>query len=307
MKITDTKRIFRSGYKNFIRNGVVSFSSLTVLTITLSVIIFLIFSNVVLSNALKVIESQVDITVYFVPSAKEDQILDFEKSIQKLPEVLETKYKGEDENLINFRARHENDYLTLQALDELNDNPLGATLDIKALDPSKYDSIVKFLDSDTGLSDGQRSIVDTVNYHENKLVIDRINTLIRGSRTLGFAVTLILVIISILITYNTIRLAIYFAKEEIGIMRLVGAGNSYISGPFIVEGILYGLIASLVTLILFLPITYWFGRSLADFLGVNIFTYFTHNIVQIFGIILISGILICIFSSLLAIRRYLKK
>lgn len=307
MKIIDIKRIFKSGYKNFIRNGVVSLSSLIILTITLSVIVFLIFSNVILANALKVIESNVDVTVRFVTSASEEQILDFESSIKKLPEVLETKYTSEDENLINYKARHENDYLALQALDELDENPLGATLDIKALDPSKYESIVKFLESGSGLSEGEKLIVDTINYHENKLVIDRINTLIKGSRTLGFAITIILVIISILITHNTIRLAIFFAKEEIGIMRLVGANNSYIRGPFIVEGILYGSIASLVTLILFLPITFWFGKSLTEFLGVNMFSYFLNNIFEIFGIILVSGILICVFSSLLAIRRYLKK
>ena len=307
MAFTDTKRILRSGFVNFKRNVVVSLSSLLVMTITLSVIVFLIFSNATLSTTLRDIESKVDITVYFVTGADENQILDFKTSLERLPEVSAVTYTSRDEALVNFRARHETDYLTLQALDELTDNPLGATLDIKARDSSQYESIDKFLESDEAQKQGSASTIDTVNYHENKLVIDRINSLIHGSRLLGFFITIVLIIISILITFNTIGLAIYFAREEIGIMRLMGASNKYIRGPFIVEGMLYGIISSIITLLIFWPVSWWLGKNLTSFFSINLYDYFLHNFLEILVITMLSGIIISVFSSLLAIRKYLKK
>ena len=307
MAFTDTKRIFRSGFVNFKRNVVVSLSSILVMTITLSVIVFLIFSNATLSTTLRDIESKVDITVYFVTGAEEDQILDFKTSLEQLPEVSTVTYTSRDEALINFRARHETDYLTLQALDELSDNPLGATLDIKARDSSQYESIVKFLEGDEAQKLGSASIIDTVNYHENKIIIDRINTLISGSRLLGFFITLVLIIISVLITFNTIRLAIYFAREEIGIMRLMGASNKYIRGPFMVEGVFYGIISSVITLLIFWPVSWWLGKNLTSFFGINLYDYFLHNFVEILVITMLSGVIISVFSSALAIRKHLKK
>jgi cell division transport system permease protein len=108
------------------------------------------------------------------------------------------------------------------------------------------------------------------------------------------------------ITFNTIRLTIYFAREEISVMRLVGADNRYIRGPFMIEGIVYGAVSTLITVVLFFFITLWFGKSMTDFLGLNLFSYYLRNIFQIFIIILLSGAILGSISSFLATRRYLK-
>ena len=307
MTLTDTKRIIRSGITNFTRNGIVSIASVLIVTITLSVIASLIFVQATLHNSLDQIQNKVDVTVYFTTSASEDQILPFKSSIEKLPEVASVTYTSADQALQDFRDRHQNDYLTLQALDELGDNPLGASIDIKAKDPTQYESIVKELENDTALAQGATPIVDSINYSQNKTVIDRLTAIIHGANTLGFAVTLILILISIIITFNTIRLTIYFAREEIGVMRLVGAENKYISGPFMVEGMIYGIIATIITIALFFPATIWLGRNLTDFLGINIYDYFISNFFEIFFIILVSGVILGSFSSVLAVRRYLRK
>ena len=146
-----------------------------------------------------------------------------------------------------------------------------------------------------------------MDYKQNKLVIDKLNATITGAQKLGFLVTLILIIISIIITFNTIRLTIFISKEEIGVMRLVGASKMRVRGPFMVEGAVYGVIATFITMILFWPITSWLGHNMTDFLGFNMYDYYLSNIFQIFLMILLSGVLLGIISSFLATRRYLNK
>lgn len=306
MKWVNTKRIIRSGWINFRRNGLVSFASILVMTITLAVIAGTILTQAVLRTSLKSIEDKVDVTIYFTTTAPENQIFEMRDSIKKFPEVAEVSYISANDAIAAFRAKHQDDYLTIQALDELDENPLGASLTIKARSTAQYESIVNILKGDSVLAKDNASIIDTINYNKNKDVIDRLTALIAGARRLGIIVTAVLVLISIVITFNTIRLTIYFAREEISVMRLVGADNRYIRGPFMIEGIVYGAVSTLITVVLFFFITLWFGKSMTDFLGLNLFSYYLRNIFQIFIIILLSGAILGSISSFLATRRYLK-
>lgn len=306
MAWTNTKRIFRSGTTNFKRNGLVSFASILVMTITLSVIAATLLIQTVLTSSLHAIENKVDVTIYFTTQAPETQILEMKESIEKFPEVADVTYISAVDAIAAFREKHQDDYLTIQALDELDHNPLGASLTIKAQKTEQYESIANLLKGDGALAKDNASIIDTINYNKNKQVIDRLTDLIDGARQLGIIVTAVLVILSIIITFNTIRLTIYFAREEISIMRLVGADNKYIRGPFMIEGMVYGAISTFITIIIFLGITFWFGKSMTDFLGIDLFSYYLHNIIQIFIIILLSGVLLGAISSFLATRRYLK-
>lgn len=306
MKWVNTKRIIRSGWTNFRRNGLVSFASILVMTITLAVIAGTILTQAVLRTSLKSIEDKVDVTIYFTTTAPENQIFEMRDSIKKFPEVAEVSYISANDAIAAFRAKHQDDYLTIQALDELDENPLGASLTIKARSTAQYESIVNILKGDSVLAKDNASIIDTINYNKNKDVIDRLTALIAGARRLGIIVTAVLVLISIVITFNTIRLTIYFAREEISVMRLVGADNRYIRGPFMIEGIVYGAVSTLITVVLFFFITLWFGKSMTDFLGLNLFSYYLRNIFQIFIIILLSGAILGSISSFLATRRYLK-
>lgn len=305
---TNTKRVIRSGYRNFMRSGFTSLASVLIMTITLIVITSLLFVQVALQSSLNNIKEQVDVTVYFTQGSNEDDIKNIQTSIEKLPEVASILYISEDQALANFREKHAKDYLTLQALDELDGNPLGASLNIKAKDPSQYETISKYFEQDTALAKQALTIIDKVDYHQNKLVIDRLTSIINGAKRLGFALSLLFVIISIIITFNTLRLIIYMSREEISVMRLVGAANRYIRGPFMVSGMLVGIFASIITIILFWPISAWLGSSqMTEFLGINLFKYYTSNFFQLFFIMLVSGIIIGSISSVFAIRRYLNK
>lgn len=301
------RRITRSGFNNFSRNTFVSFSSIMVVTITLSVITGLIFLQAILQSSLNEIKSKVDVSIYFTPTAPEDGILSLKSSIEQLPEVATVEYIPAEKALSDFRDKHKDDYLTLQALDELDENPLGAYLNIKAQEASQYESIARFLEGSSSVIQDSSSIIEKINYNQNKIVIDKLISIIDSANTLGFLVTLIFVVISIIITFNTIRLNIYMAREEIGVMRLVGAGAHIIRGPFMVEGALYGLIATGATVLIFLPATYWLGNNMTAFFGMNLFDYYIANFFQIFLIVLGSGVLLGSISSFLAVRKYLNK
>ena len=306
MFLTNTKRVIVSGCRSFVRSGFTSVASIVVMTITLFVITSLIFIQAALNSSLNDIKEKVDVTVYFVPSADEASIKNIASSLENLPEVKDVTYTSSDQAVLEFKDKHSNDYLTLQALDELGSNPLGGSLNIKAKDPSQYESIAKYFDSDS-ISKNSSSIIDKIDYHQNKIVIDRLTSIINGAKRLGFVISLILVLISFVITFSTIRLIIYMSREEINVMKLVGADVGYIRGPFVVSGVLVGIIASIVTALIFIPVSIWLGNQMTDFISINLYTYFKSNFIQLFIIMLGSGVTIGIVSSTFAIHKYLRK
>lgn len=303
---TSLKRVARAGFVNFFRNGVVSLAAILIMTVTLFVIGVTIFLGALLNSSLDEIRNKVDVNVYFVTEAAEEDILGLAEELRSLPEVAEVTYTSQEQALAEFRARHEDDQLTLQALDELGENPLGASLSIKAHQPQQYEGIATFLDQEYSPGSGE-PFIDNVNYHQNKQAIDSLTAIINGVETVGAGVIIFLAAVSVIISFNTIRLAIYSAREEIGVMRLVGASNMYIRSPFLVEGMLYGLCASFIVMLVFYPVTWWAGPHLENFFGsLNIFNYYLANFGELFFIIVGSGIILGLLSSLLAIRRYLK-
>ena len=153
---TDSKRIIRWGLINFYRNTVVSIASILMMTVTLTVIGLTILLNAVLGFSLAQIANKVDVNVYFYPNAPESRIMEVKSTLEQLPEVASVEYVSEDDALKQFRERHASDYLTLQALDELGTNPLGATLNVRAKESGQYETIAKMLDTNSGLSSGNK-------------------------------------------------------------------------------------------------------------------------------------------------------
>ncbi len=284
-----------------------SLASVLVMTLTLFVIGSLLFIGAIFDASLTQLKDKVDVNVYFVTTAPEGDIFSLKTALEGLPEVSEVTYTSREEALIKFRKRHENDQLTLQALEELDENPLGASLSVKARETSQYESIATFLQGGEYLAGGTTPIVDKINFFQNKVAIDKLTQIINSSEQFGLVITVFLVLASVLITFNTIRLAIYTAREEISVMRLVGASNQYIRGPFVFEGIIYGIVSAVITLVVFYPITFWLGPTTETFFGeINIFTYYTENFGQVFAIIVGLGVVLGALSSWLAVKRYLK-
>ena len=297
----------RSGFVDFWRNGFVSLSAVLIMTVTLLVVGGLIFSSALLSFTLQSVESKISVDVYFIPTANESDITALQSKIEALPEVASVQYVSASDTLADFTARNQDDQTTLAALDEIGGNPFGDSLSITAKDPSEYESIATFLNTAGTVSDGT-NIIDKVNYQENKTAIDTLGHIIVGSREIGVALILALAFVSIIIIFNTIRLAIYIARDEIAVMRLVGASNSYIRGPFVISGIMYGCVAGIITLILLYPITLWLSSVTTTFFsGWSPFGYYLADFAKIFLVIIGSGALLGAFSSFLAVRKYLKE
>lgn len=301
------KRVFTGGAKNFVRSGLVSFATVLVMTVTLIIIGSLIFLSAVLGSTLATLQDKVDVNVYFVTDAQERDVVAIQKKLEALPEVASVVYSSREERLAKFRERYEGDQLTLQALDELADNPLGASLAIKAKDPSQYEGIVEFLSNDSSISPAGGPIIDDINYFKNKTVIDRLSSAIDATEKAGLAIVILFALASTVIALATIRLAIYTSRDEIAVMRLVGASNAYIRGPFIVAGVMAGLIAALIALVIFYPATWYAGNALSNWLGgFNLFTYYLSHFGLVFSILVGSGVLLGALASWLAVRRYLK-
>lgn len=303
---TNTKRVARYGLIGFVRNGFVSLAAVLIMTITLFVVAALVIAGAALRSTLNDLTQKVDVTVYFTTSAPDEQIASMKRSLEALPEVAAVTYISRDEALATFRERHKGDQLTLQALDELGTNPLGASLEVRAKETSQYESIAKFLQTET--ESASSTAVEKVNFFQNKTAIDRLTNLIETSRKVGLAIALVLGLSTLLIAFNTIRLAIYTARDEIGVMNLVGAGHWYVRGPFMIAGVLYGVVSGVVVLLLLYPITAWIGPGSERFFGsFNVFTYFVSAFPLLFLIVMASGITLGALSSYLAVRRYLRR
>ena len=295
-------RVIHQGWVNFRRNSWLAFGTVGIMVLALLILVGLVAFNVVSSTAVADLEEKVDVTAYLNLDVSENQASQILRELEARPEVQGIFYVSRERALEDFRLRHQDSDLVQQALDELGENPLQASIEIKAKETAQYASIVGFIENS-----GFRGLIDKIDFYENELVISRIQKISNGLRAGGIAVTLVLVLIAVLVTFNTIRLTIYSQKQEIEIMRLVGASNWHIRGPFLVEGAIYGLIAGFIALIVFYPVVIFASPKIQTFIpSVNLFSYFTGFFGQTVALVLGLGIVLGVVSSLIAVRRYLK-
>lgn len=306
MKSTLARRIVTAGLRGFYRNRTVSLSSIFILTITLSIITAFYLFRAIFGYTLDQITEKVDVRIYFTTDAKEEEITEVKSRIMGLPQVKSVTYTSREQALEEFRQKHAGDQLTLQALDELGTNPFGASLSVVAKDTSQYEAIAEQLSTGSPLLGTAASSVDKINYYQLKESIDKLNNIIGWTNTVGFWLSMIFILMSCMIVYNTIRLAIFVYRDEIAVMKLVGASNMFIRGPFVVEAMLYALVATIATLIIFWPATIWVTKKTVFFFeGMNIHSYFVNHFFELAGLLFLSGVILAVISSLLAVRKYL--
>lgn len=299
---TNLIRIIKTGFQNFWRNAWLSIATISIIFLTLFVINALLLLNVVTQSVVTNLENKVDISAYFESRSPESEILAVRQEIIKLSEVKSAEYISKDEALKQFKERHKDDPVLLQSLEELNENPLQASLNIKAQSASQYGAIVNFLDQSK-----YKSLIAKVNYNQNKEVIERVSALASNIGRGGLIASFILALMAVFVTFNTVRLTMYNWKDEISVMRLVGASNWYIRGPFLVEGMIYGAISALITLIIACPVLYFVSPKITSFLPeVDLFYFFQVNIFQILILLVVIGVALGSISSFIAIRRYLR-
>lgn len=300
--LTAFKRIIKSGWQSFFRDGGLVAGTVFILLLAIALASSLFLFREASQFIIASLEGKADISVYFKEEVAEGEILDAKEKLTEIPEVKEITYVSQEEALDEFTEKHQDNPVLMAALAEVGCNPFLASLNIRAFEPGQYQAIVNFFEAPT-LS----PLVEKVDYFQRKPVIERIFTLSSTVNRVFLFLSIILAAVAILVTFNTIRLAIYHSREEIKIQRLVGAGNWFIRGPFLVQGALAGIFAALICLSLFSLATWIFTPQIESFFtGLNIFQVFISNFWTVVLIQLATGILLGVISSFLATRKYLK-
>jgi cell division transport system permease protein len=317
MIFTTFKRITRTGFVNFWRNGFLSFAAIVVITLSLCSFGALIFAGAFGRSLITDVKDKVDINVYFTLESPEPDILSLKQDIEHLAEVSRVEYVSRDQALAQFKTKWQDNTLIMQGLTEIGSNPFPASLNVKAKDPGQYASIVNFLENKPPLLADGTPIIEKINYQQNKLVIDRLGRIIPAVEQAGLVAGIVFVLVAIIVIWNTIRLIIYTSKDEISVMKLVGASNIYVRGPLVVSGIMYGILSAVIALILMAAFAYWSDAVVLKFAGVQVASdfelavnilsrYFVQNFGEIFVIIMGAGIILGAIPSYVAARRYLK-
>ena len=253
--------------------------------------------------ALTSIREKIDVSVFFNVDVSEDSILALKQQIEgELEEVKEIAYISKDEALTQFKERHKSEEAIQQALEELGDNPLSASLNIKTKKTEQLPVVAAYLKNIVS-----EEMVDEISYNEdNKTVIDRLTAIIGVSEFAGLILALFLSIVAILVAFNTILLGIYSNRDEVAIMRLVGASNFFIRGPFIGLGIIYGLLTATLVTIVTIPLVYLVSPYVVLFVpGFDLVSWFWGGFFWLYLGQIGIGISIGVISSMIAINRYL--
>jgi cell division transport system permease protein len=295
------KRIVKYGWKIFIRDGEIALTNVFILVMVISLISFLFIFREVGQILISYLREKADISVYFKEGVPEEEILKLEEEISKMPEVKEVKYFSKEGAFEEFKKRYKENPILMEALSEIGANPFLASLSIKAKEASQYEAIINFL------NEKNSQFIEKIDYYQRKPLIERIFSIISNFEKGGILLSTILILISVLVTFNTVRLAIINFGEEISVQRLVGASNWFIRGPFIVQGIISGILAAIFSLFL-LAISCWFLSPKIEVLfeGLDVFKIFSEKIAILISIQFLAGIFLGVISSLIAIRRYLK-
>jgi cell division transport system permease protein len=251
--------------------------------------------------AVGAIKQKIDISLYLKPEAEEKAILALKTQLENLSEVKTVSYVSKEEALEIFRQKNNDNPEILQALRELGKNPLTPTLIIQ---PKNADNIENLTNQ---LNRLQNDIIDSKNFIDYKTMLDRINAVTDKVTKAGIILSCIFIFITLMVIFNSVRVAIYTHNMEINIMRLVGAPNSFIYMPFLVSSIFYTLFGILIIIFLFYPFLSLLQPYLeAFFVGynINLVNYFNQHFIEIFGAQFLGIAVINVFASWWATRKY---
>ncbi len=306
-KLITLERIIKTGAINFIRNISLSVAATAVMVVTLTIVLFSVIANATFSNTITQITDRIDISVYLKDDVSEEQSSNLVKQIKELDNVKEVTYVSKDQALENYQRDNQDNLELLLAISQ-TDNPLPATIQIKPKDPVRIDEIRNVLET----PDVKALQSNETSYSgDRKEAIDKITNATTFFTQAVIISIIVFAIISMLIIFNTIQMAIFNRRDELTIMRLLGASNWYIKGPFIVETMLYGIVSAVISLsvcnALFVVQEQAFDASSLGLLDIKFANqYFSDNFLLFLGMQLLAGIAIGTISALIATARYLK-
>jgi cell division transport system permease protein len=294
-------RIIKFSLQDITRNIWLSIVTITILLLALLSINTMLIVQAVSDNAVNAVKEKIDISLYLNTDASENDISALRNRLNGMSEVKSVAYTSKQQALESFRSKYRDNSEILQALRELGSNPLSPSL---AITPSNFDETTNLVNA---LRQLDSDIIESRDFSDNTVIVNKIQSITKRVKEVGLGIILIFVLTSLLVVYNSIRVAIYTHKKEIEIMRLVGASNYFIYMPFLFSAFIYAVISVLVMIIIFYPFLTLFQPYLEVFLAgynVNLVTYFVNNFLFIFGAQFVVILFITLVTSFFAVRKY---
>jgi cell division transport system permease protein len=301
--MTSFLRIIKFAFQDLGRNIGLSIMTVLILVLMLLSIDMLWGVDVLTGEAVSLVKSQVNISLHLKPDADNADVEEIKKYLNAFPEVVELDTVSREEVLKSFQEKHSMDVDVLGALEELEGNPFGATVMFKTHEPEDYGKIMAALDVPE-----YENLIESKSYEEHQEGIEKIQNITNRIEKVGFWLTALFAIISFLIIFNTIRVAIYTHRMEISIKRLVGASNWFIRGPYLVESFIFTIISVLITTGCIYLSLHWLDPyiTIAFPSGFSLTNYYNSHILVLIGVQFLSVLALTMISSILAMRRQLK-
>ena len=296
-------RVIKFSLQDILRNIWLSIVTILILILTLISVNLLISVQAISTAAVNTVKDKIDISLYLQSNTPEDKITSLKARLTVLENVKDVRYVSQDQALAAFQTAHQNDPKIIEALQELTDNPLTPSLVVEPKNTDNFEVLISELNR---IND---PIIESRNFEDHRLMLEKIDDITKKVSDAGFLVSSIFIFISLLVIFNTVRVGIYTHRNEIGIMRLVGASNWFIKAPFIVSSIIYTLLSMVVVVIIFYSFLSLLHPYLQTFFmgyNFNILTYFTSHFWSIFGLEFVLATMVNVIASLLAVSKYSK-
>ncbi|MDD4271904.1 MAG: ABC transporter permease [Patescibacteria group bacterium] len=296
-------RVIKFSLQDIARNIWLSIITIIIITLALFSVNLLLTVKVLTSATVGAVKDKIDVSLYLKSEAPENLILALKSQIENIDSVAKVDYISKQAAIESFREKHKNDPEILQALLELGKNPLSPGLIIKPKDINNYDDLI------VSLNKIDNDIIESRNFDDHKAILAKINNIADKASEAGLFISSLFVLITILVVYNAVRVAIFTHKREIGIMKLVGASTWFIRAPYLISGVIYALLGVVVAIIIIYPFLSLIQPYLASFfsgLKVNILDYYNSNFLLIFGLEFLAASLVNVLASLVAVGKYSK-
>lgn len=302
--LTNFKRILNFAIKDFSRNKGISLAAIFVLTVTILLISGLFFFRGISNFLISAVRDKIDITAYFKDGAPEADILAAKDQIAGMsPDIKRVDYVSKDNALKAFNERHKNNAVLSGALQEVGTNPFLPSLNITTNgDPEQYQEISNVLQT----ADFSK-FIEKVDFSEKKDTIEKVFSITKSINNFGIGLFVILALVAMFVIFNTIKLAVENSKNEISTMRIVGATDWFVRGPFLIQGAIYGLFGFAVSFILSAVFAIILSAKIEAVLGgFNMISYFLSNFWLLALIQITFGVGVGMISSFIVVRRHLK-
>lgn len=296
-------KILKLALQNFFRNFLLSVTSIIIVLLMLLCISLIYGINIIGQQTLSSFKDRMDLGIYLKTNINENLVNELRSELENMPEVKELHYITPEQSLEQFKQRHKNDPLILKSLEELKENPLGATITLKFHDPSSYQKTLSVINRSE-----YKDLIQNQDFYDYQKLINAFDRFNQKASYVGLSISGFFIFIAILVIFNTIKLGALSRKKEVKIMRLVGATAWFIRAPFLIESALYAVIAWGLNLAIILTLIFFAQPHIQEFLelDINLFLYLKTTGLGFLLALLLYALIVSIIGSSLAIKKYLK-